>query len=81
VIKIRHYAKPQNVIGNSMTTVQIITNNDKLNEKTILTKPFGYTSQRQKRSNATHQPTQVASHLPLPQRTKTVLPTTTQFDV
>jgi len=64
-----------------MTTVQTITDNDKMNEIMILKKPFGYTSQRQKRSNASHNPTQVASHLPLPQRTKTVLPTTTQFDV
>jgi hypothetical protein len=64
-----------------MTTVQTLNNNGKMNDRTILAKPFGYPSQRQKRSNATHEPTQVASHLPLPQRTKTVQPTTTQFGV
>ncbi|MCZ2249286.1 MAG: hypothetical protein LC111_11070, partial [Bacteroidia bacterium] len=81
VVKIATFAKPETVIGNSMTTVQTLTDISKMNETTSLAKPFGYTSQRQKRSNATHQPTQVASHLPLPQRTKTILPTTTQFGV
>jgi hypothetical protein len=64
-----------------MTTVQTLTDSGKMNDRTALAKPFGYPSQRQKRSNATNEPTQVASHLPMPQHTKTVQPTTTQFGV
>jgi spore germination protein YaaH len=52
-----------------MTTVQTLTDISKMNETTSLAKPFGYPSQSQKRSNASHNPTQVASHLLLPQRT------------
>ena len=38
----------------------------KMDDRKISDKPFGYPSQKQKRSNATHKPTQVASHLLLP---------------
>jgi hypothetical protein len=37
-----------------------------MDDRKISDKPFGYPSQKQKRSNATHKPTQVASHLLLP---------------
>jgi hypothetical protein len=52
-----------------MTTVQTLTDSGKMNDRTISAKPFGYPSQKQKRSNSTAQANaSVASHLLLPQR-------------
>jgi len=45
-----------------------------MNDKTIFGKAVWLSLlQKQKRSNATHKPTQVASHLLLPNRTKNYL--------
>jgi hypothetical protein len=55
-----------------MTTVQTLTDSDKMNDRKNLAKPFGYSSQNQKRNNATQKPKQVASHLLLPKRTMTL---------
>ena len=56
-----------------MTTVLTLNDSEKMKDRKISDKPFGYPSQKQKRSNATTQANaSVASHLLLPQRTKTV---------
>lgn len=41
-----------------MTTLLTLNDRQEMNDRTILAKLFGYPSQKQKRRNATHKPTQ-----------------------
>jgi hypothetical protein len=52
-----------------MKTVQTLNDSNKMNDRTILAKPFGYPSQKQKRSNATHKPTHGCFTFAFAQRT------------
>jgi len=51
----------QIVIGNSMTTVQTLNDSGKMNDRTILAKPFGYSSQNQKSCKADTQANAICS--------------------
>lgn len=57
------------VSGDAMTTVLTLNDSAKMNRQKILTSRVCYPSQNQKRSNSTSKPSEVASHLLLPQRT------------
>jgi len=64
------------VIGHSMATVHDQTIRQEMNDKNnFRTSRVCYPSQNKKRSNATHKPTQVASHFILTNAQKTVTST------
>jgi Zn-dependent peptidase ImmA (M78 family) len=62
-----------------MTTVQTLNDSGKMNDRTILAKPFGYPSQKQKSCKASAQANAFAAHLLLPHRTQSP-PTTLTTD-
>jgi hypothetical protein len=61
VVKIATFAKPETVISNPMTTVQTLNDIGKMNDRTILAKPFGYPSQKQKSCKAETQANAICS--------------------
>lgn len=52
-----------------MTTVQTLNDSNKMNDRTILDKPFGYPSQNQKICKTDQEFNAFAKHLILPNRT------------
>ena len=50
-----------NVSHNPMTTVQTLNDSGKMNDRTILAKPFGYPSQKQKSCKADTQAKAICS--------------------
>ena len=80
VFQIRHNAKPQNDIDHAMATVRNQTERQKMKRTVIFGQAVFAILRKSKREATPHtKPTQVASHLLLPQRTKSYLHSMTEF--